>query len=70
MDNKDFLQSKSTWGAIVLLLAPLLNIFGIDIDEGAVTEAVTVVVGGLIFVWGQLTRSTKINSIAGIKVTS
>lgn len=68
MENKDFLQSKSTWGAIILLLAPLLSNFGIDIDQGAVTETITGIVGGIVFIWGQLTRKTKINSIIGIKV--
>lgn len=69
METKDFFQSKSTWGALFVLLAPLLNQFGITIEnQEALTQGIITVVGFGMVVWGQLTRKTEINSIAGVKV--
>ena len=69
MENKDFFLSKTTIGAIFLLLAPILNRYGITIEnQEELTQAILTVVGFGVFVWGQLTRKTEINSIAGVKV--
>ena len=68
-DTKDFFQSKTTWGAVFVILAPILNQFGITIEnQEALTQAIITLVGFGMVVWGQLTRKSEINSIAGVKV--
>lgn len=68
MENKDLFQSKATWGAVFLLLNPVLNKFGITIDQEGMVEAASTIVGAALFVWGQLTRKSGIGSVAGVKV--
>ena len=69
MDTKDFFQSKATWGAIFVLLAPFLDHFGITIeDQETLTQGIVTVVGFVMVVWGQVTRKKEITSIAGVKV--
>lgn len=68
-DDKDFFQSKTTWGAMFVIAAPILNQFGITIEnQEALIQAIITLVGFGIFVWGQLTRKSEIKSIAGVKV--
>lgn len=69
MKNKDFLKSKATWGAIFLLIAPLLQSFGLDINVEKTVETITQLIGGVLFIVGQFTRDSKINTVAGIQVT-
>lgn len=68
MVTKDFFQSKSTWGALMVLLAPLFNSIGLEVDTSAVVESITTVIGGIVFIYGQFTRKTEITSIAGLKI--
>lgn len=69
MESKDFFQSKQTWGAILFLVAPVLENFGISIDQNAVVETITQVVGGALFLFGAFSSSRKpVGSIAGVKV--
>jgi len=68
MYNKDFFASKTTWGALIMLLAPALKTVGIEIDEQGVVDAITTLVGLGVFLWGQFTRKSEINTVAGIKV--
>lgn len=69
METKDFFQSKSTWGALFVLLAPFLEQFGITIEnQEALIQGIITVVGFVMVVWGQITRKSEINSIAGVKV--
>ena len=71
MNNKDFFQSKTTWGAIVLLMVPVLKMFDIEIaDQQVLVDGIMALIGAGVVIWGQFTRSTKINSVAGIKVKS
>lgn len=69
--GKDFLTSKATWGAIVLLLSPLLD--SIQVNHDTFLDAIMTVVQNLdngvgagIFLWGQLTRKQPITTIVGI----
>lgn len=68
MGEKDFFYSKSTWGALFILLAPLFNYLGLEVDNAAVIENITVVIGAITFVVGQFTRKTEITSIGGLDV--
>lgn len=68
MYGKDFFASKATWGAILLLLNPVFKYFEIEIEEGALVEALTTVAGFVMFTWGQLTRKEPIVSVGGVEV--
>lgn len=68
MYGKDFFASKATWGAIVLLVAPALRAYGIDVDIQIVADAASAIAGFVLFAWGQMTRKTEITSVAGVPV--
>lgn len=68
MEGKDFFLSKATLGAILLLAAPLLAKFGIELDEAGVIDAIMLIGGALTFLWGQVTRKSEITSFAGVKI--
>jgi len=60
--SKNILQSKTIWGAIILIVAPLLSRYGLEIEadmaESSIQEAIDIIsaaVGGLLVVWGRLT---------------
>jgi len=68
MGKKDFFQSKSTWGALLILLSPLFSYLGLEVDNAAIVENITMVIGAVVFIYGQFTRSTEITSVAGVKL--
>lgn len=69
-DGKDLFASKATWGVLIPVLYQLLKPFGIEIpgDVDGIAEAVSVAVGAVLFVIGQLMRKKPITSVAGISV--
>ncbi len=68
-ESKDLFLSKSTWGAILILVGPLLSHFGLEIgNHEALIESLVSLSGVIIFIVGQFTRKKEINSIAGVKV--
>jgi hypothetical protein len=70
MYDKDFFASKTTWGMVIALVGPLLSRYFDIAPEGyaALTDSITTVVGGVMFLWGQFARKGEIVSIAGVKV--
>ncbi len=68
MDNKDFLMSKTTWGAFFILAEPVFTLFGFDLDTDSMVQAITTAIGSALFIYGQFRRKTTINSIAGFKI--
>lgn len=68
MSGKDFFSSKATWGAVLLLLTPVLQYFGIVVDVDPLVEALATLGGFVVFTWGQLTRKEPIVSVAGVPV--
>ena len=69
--TKDFFQSKTTWGVMLPAINMILQHFGIHINAtDATLDAFVNGVGSALFVWGQLSRTATISSVAGIKVTS
>lgn len=70
MQNKDLLSSKSTWGVIIaLVLVPLAQQIGVDLgDYDALAQTLAEITGGILFLVGQFTRKTTINSVAGVKI--
>lgn len=68
MYGKDFFASKTTWGAIMLLIGPALRYFGIQLDEQALIDALSTITGLVVFTWGQLTRKDPIVSVGGVEV--
>lgn len=69
-DGKDLFASKATWGVLIPVLYQLLKPFGIEIpgDVDGIAEAVSVAVGAVLFVIGQLMRKKPITSVAGVPV--
>lgn len=68
MYGKDFFASKTTWGAVALLIAPLLRAFGVEYQEQMLVDALTTIAGLAVVVWGQFTRTKEITSVAGVEV--
>lgn len=68
MYGKDFFASKTTWGAITLLVGPLLRAAGVEYDEQVMVDALTTLAGVVVIVWGQVARKTEITSVAGVPV--
>lgn len=66
-ETKSLLQSKTTWGVLLMILSPLLTKWaGIDLSaetQGAITEDVLLTVGGLLAIWGRISASTKIDGL-------
>ena len=52
-------MSKSAIGGILLIIITVLNLFGIEIPEGTLenaVEALSTIIGIVMLVWGQLAR--------------
>lgn len=67
MDNmKVWYQSKTVWGALIAVLAPLLQVVGLNLPagfEGELAEGLMTVaggVGGLIALYGRLSATSVI----------
>lgn len=65
MDNiKSWYQSKTVWGALIAVLAPLLHVVGLNLPTGIEEELaeglVTVAggVGGLVALYGRLSANS------------
>lgn len=63
-DEKAWYQSKTIWGALIAVIASLLDGFGIKLDPTAQQQAVeafyqaSAVIGALIAVYGRLTAKS------------
>ena len=67
--TKDFFQSKTSWGMILIALQPVLAHYGLTLPiTDDVVNSFIQGAGTLLFVWGQLSRSTAINTVAGVAV--
>jgi len=55
MDSKSILTSKTIWGLLIAVVAPLLAKHGISIDAGGFADDLVQVVGLLIALWGRVT---------------
>ncbi len=67
--TKDFLQSKTTWGMLLVALNPILAHYGLQLP--LTDEVITNFMNGAgtaLFIWGQLTRNTTISTVAGVAV--
>lgn len=66
MENiKKWYKSKSVIGGIVAILAFVVSITGIDLDEGTITELVTVIfeaVGLVVAVYGRIVAQYKVTT--------
>ncbi|MGG2476208.1 hypothetical protein ACNVD4_12640 [Rhizobium sp. BR5] len=67
MDNtKAWYQSRTIWGALIAVFAPLFNIAGLDLPagpQGELAEALVTVaggIGGLIALYGRLSATRSI----------
>lgn len=70
-NGKDLFASKATWGVLIPIITRLLSAIGItipDINEDLASQTIADVVGGLVFLWGQLTRKAPITTVAGMPV--
>jgi len=68
-DKKDLLQSKATWGAIILLVDLIARSAGFDIgDQSMWVSTIVDTIGGALVLIGRFTAVKKIGSVAGIKV--
>jgi hypothetical protein len=67
-DQKDLLASKTTWGVLIALLAPLLSkYFNFTPELQAMLSSDLAQIVGLVLAgWGQLSRKASITSVAGI----
>jgi hypothetical protein len=68
-NGKDLFASKTTWGALIPLLMWVLSAVGVpipDIDEELTAQTLANISGGLLFLWGQLTRKAPITTVAGV----
>ncbi|NTF06900.1 hypothetical protein G6L37_12085 [Agrobacterium rubi] len=60
---KAWYQSKTVWGALIAVLAPLLQVVGLNLPagfEGELAEGLTTVaggIGGLIALYGRLSAT-------------
>ena len=65
-DIKPWYQSKTVWGALVAILAGVLQAGGIDIDADGQAQladslvALSGIVGGLLALYGRLSADTKV----------
>lgn len=66
--GKDFFTSKTTWGAVALLISPLLRMYGLEVDTQVIADVAAGVIGMGLVVWGQITRKKEITSIAGVPI--
>lgn len=65
--NKDLLQSKTTYGILIMLLTPVLAKYGLD--AGMVSDLVGILGGGigaLMGLYGRYKAQDAISTIAGI----
>lgn len=68
--GKDFFASKQSWGAIVLLIMPVLHKLGINVDSSALVDTLVQISGGVLFLWGAFSKSrAPVTSVAGIKTS-
>ncbi|MCL6707571.1 hypothetical protein M8R20_11215 [Pseudomonas sp. R2.Fl] len=65
-DSKNWYESKTVWGGLLAVTAPLLDLAGFSIDAGMQADLadrlVTLAgaVGGLLAIWGRLTANSAI----------
>lgn len=66
-DIKQWHQSKTVWGALIAILASLLQTMGIDLDSGAQSQladnlvSLAGAIGGLVAIYGRLTAETRLS---------
>jgi uncharacterized membrane protein len=60
MNEKGFFQSKTTWSAILLLLAPVFAHFGWTLDTIVMENTIMEFIGIIGVVYGQFTRKSEI----------
>jgi hypothetical protein len=65
-DMKQWYQSKTVWGALIAILAGLLQAGGVDLDADGQTQlvdslvAISGAVGGLLALYGRLMADKKV----------
>lgn len=65
-DSKNWYESKTVWGGLIAVAAPLLDLAGLPIDVGLQAELADRLVifigavGGLLAIWGRLTARSAI----------
>lgn len=67
--TKDFFQSKTTWGMLLIGLNPVLAHFGLQLPltDDVISNFIQGA-GTAMFIWGQLTRTQPITTVAGVAV--
>lgn len=69
---KDALQSKTIIAALIGILSIVLELFGINISIADPTNPtlneIIAIITGVIAIYGRLSASTKIQSVAGVKL--
>lgn len=67
IDTKYWYQSKTVWGALIAILASVLQAGGFELDEGAQGELVEGIValmgavGGLLALYGRLSADKRLD---------
>lgn len=65
-DYKNWYQSKTVWGGLIAVAAPLLGVAGMPLDVGSQGELADILatlagaIGGLVAIWGRLTANSTI----------
>lgn len=68
IDAKAWYQSKTVWGGLIAIAAPLLKVTGLDVDagmQGELTDAAAALagaIGGLLAIYGRLSATTAIRN--------
>ncbi|MBR0556345.1 hypothetical protein J5J10_11715 [Ciceribacter sp. L1K23] len=65
-DDKEWYRSKTVWGGLIAVAAPLLDLAGFPIDQAMQADLsdklalLAASVGGLLAIWGRLTATSTI----------
>ena len=63
-DAKAFFQSKTIWGALVVVASTAARIAGYEVgDTGAWVDAIGNLIGAAMVVWGRVTAVKKIDRV-------
>lgn len=65
-DQKDLLQSKTFWGAVIALAATVCHWFGITIDQQVWVNDALTVAGTAIALYGRVVATKPVTSVAGL----
>ncbi len=71
IEMKPWYQSKTVWGGLIALSAPLLKFAGVDLAadaQGQLTDALVTLagaVGGVLAIYGRMSATTAIQGGAG-----